>query len=96
MRLSVRWRNGFVEQDNALPVREQDFSASMSRRSKISQVMSSGRLGNPLFYIIIGMGGAGLGGSGLDDGVILGLGWSHSRSQRSTLDIFPVGVVSPK
>jgi len=75
---------------------ESKILVSMSRRPKISQMLSSGRTGSPIFYIIIGMGGAGLGGSGLDDGVILGLGWSHSRSQRSTLDIFPVGNVTPK
>ena len=62
--------NGFAQQDNALPVKEQDFSASTSRRLKISQMMSSGRLGSPFSYVIIGRGGGGDVGGGDREGVI--------------------------
>lgn len=60
-RTSDRWRNGFAEKDKALLVREQDFSVFMSRRLKISQRMSSGRLGGPLFSVAIGRCGGGCG-----------------------------------
>ena len=68
---SVRWMNGFAEEAKALPVSEQDFSASMFRRLKISLMMSSGRLGSPSSYVIIGRG----------------LGSPHSLSQRDMLDL---------
>ena len=56
---SVRWMNGFAEKDNALPVREQDRSASMARRPKISQMMSCGRLRRPISCAIICRSGGG-------------------------------------
>ena len=76
VRYSVRWMNGFAERDNALPVSEQDFSVSVSRKPKISQTMSYGRLGSPLSYVIIGREGRSA----------AGLGSLRSSSLRSILD----------
>ena len=56
---NVRWTNGFAVREIAFPVREQDFSALVSKRPKISWMTSSGRPASPLSYIIIGSGGRG-------------------------------------
>jgi len=56
---NVRWTNGFAEREIAFPASEQDFSAFVSRRQKISWITSSGRPASPLSYIIIGSGGRG-------------------------------------
>lgn len=54
IRSSVLWMNGFAERDNPLHVNEQDFSALVSRRLKISKMMSPGRLRNPSSSVVIG------------------------------------------
>ena len=94
VRCNVRWRNGFVKWDSALQVREQGFSASRSRRLNTSLMMSSGRLGSPASYVTIGRGG-GAGRRG-PEGMVTSPGLPHSRSRRTTPDMFPIGIVSHK
>jgi len=89
--------NGFAQDDNALPVREQHFNAFKSRRAKISQMISSGRLGSPLSYVIVarGVAGGGGGGGGGGDGglMVTGVAWPNSRS---IPEVFPIRSISPK
>ena len=87
--------NGFAEQDNVLSVREQDFSASMSRRPKISQIVSSGRLVNPLSYVIFGRG-VGSDGVRVREEVITGPGSSCRRSWRKVPGTFSIGIHQPE